>query len=162
MPKTEEIKIKYKVFNRSDKINTTDELLLKNAENAVKNAYAPYSDFHVGAAVRLKNGKIVTGNNQENAAYSSGLCAERVAVFSAVSQFPTIPISAIAICAAKGKQKPTVPVPPCGACRQVLLEYEEYFKSPIKVLIRNGKTKKIIVIDSVADLLPFKFNKSFL
>lgn len=162
MPKSAEIKIKYEIFTREDKIGKSDELLLMEAHKAIKGAYAPYSEFHVGAAVRLKNGEIICGNNQENAAYPSGLCAERVAVFSAVSQHPNIPIEAIAITASKGKKKSTIPVPPCGACRQVLLEYEEKYKSPIKVIIRKGASGETVVINSISDLLPFKFDKSFL
>ncbi|TND02598.1 MAG: cdd [Bacteroidetes bacterium] len=104
--------------------------LLAEARKAAEKAYAPYSEFHVGAALLLENGTVVTGNNQENAAYPSGLCAERVAVFAAGAQFPDIPAQAIAISCKTPHFSIDTPLSPCGACRQVLAEYESRHKQP--------------------------------
>src|ERR1035437_1956912 len=110
------------VFDNEKQIPTEDLKLLKEAEKAMHNAYAPYSEFIVGAAVLLENGKLVTGNNQENAAYPSGICAERVAIFYACAQYPKVAVKTIAIiCDTKTNE----PVTPCGACRQVIAEYEQ-------------------------------------
>jgi cytidine deaminase len=132
--------------------------LIKNAREATNNAYAPYSKFNVGASVLLNNGKVFTGSNQENAAYPSGLCAERVAMFYANSTYPTIPVKAIAICASNSNGLLKTPVPPCGACRQVLLETELRFDSPIEVLL-IGK-ESIQIIKNTSQLLPLNFKKS--
>lgn len=118
------------------------------------NAYAPYSNFHVGVALLLANGKIVTGNNQENIAYPSGLCAERVALFYAGAAYPDVAIRTIMIVAGtNGKLKDHIS--PCGACRQVMLETEQRYKSPIRVIL-CGK-KKIYAFSSTSDLLPLSF-----
>ncbi len=104
-----------------------DKLLLEKAEEAVHKAYAPYSEFKVGAALRLANGAVIQGNNQENAAYPSGLCAERVALFYASAQFPSIAVEAIAITVNSPNGLLETPIPPCGACRQVMAETETVF-----------------------------------
>jgi cytidine deaminase len=135
--------------------------LLERASEASKNAYAPYSNFNVGAAVELEDGTIVTGNNQENAAYPSGLCAERVAIFSAAAQHSGKKMKAIAITAFSGKVKVTSPIAPCGACRQVIAEYEKRYQSPIRLILK-GEEGGVITIDSASSLLPLIFDRSSL
>ncbi|CAN5852834.1 cytidine deaminase [soil metagenome] len=134
--------------------------LLQAARAASRNAYAPYSKFNVGAALRLENGVVVTGNNQENAAYPSGLCAERVAIFSAGANYPDVAVDAIAICCmtenATGK-----PFSPCGACRQVLGEYESRAGKPMQIIL-GGLKGITYVIGSVKDILPLSFEGDFL
>ena len=148
-------------YQASDELtNDAQELLLKAIEARDK-AYAPYSQFSVGAAVRLDNKEIVTGNNQENAAYPSGMCAERVAVWSALSQFPGVRIKQIFISARSNKKKVNRPVSPCGSCRQTLAEYEIRQKAPIEVFF-TGETGVILKADSVRDLLPFMFDNTLL
>ncbi len=135
--------------------------LLELAETARNDAYAPYSKFQVGAAVLLENGKIVIGNNQENASYPSGLCAERVAVFQAGAKYPGVPITSIAISAASKEHQLQVPAAPCGNCRQSIIEYEQRFKSPISIFMR-AENGPIYSCDSMADILPLAFGNSFL
>ncbi|MDR1402492.1 MAG: cytidine deaminase [Tannerellaceae bacterium] len=131
--------------------------LIESAIDATANAYAPYSRFNVGAAVLLKNGKIMAGSNQENAAYPSGLCAERVALFSANAQYPDSAVLALAIAAVtNGKQVDMIT--PCGACRQVLLEVEKRYRSPVKILLCGRK--QIYMAESAASLLPLCFDGS--
>ena len=132
--------------------------LLEAAIEAQSRAYAPYSEFTVGAAILLQNHNIVTGNNQENAAYPSGLCAERVSVFSAISQFPNQNISAIAIYGGNNKFPLTTPISPCGACRQSLLEYEIRQSKPIEVILA-GNNSSIYILSSVKHLLPLYFEE---
>jgi cytidine deaminase len=131
--------------------------LVQSALSAACDAYAPYSKFHVGAAVWLDNGVIVTGNNQENAAYPSGLCAERVALFYAGAKYPDVAVRAIAI-AARTEGKQADMITPCGACRQVLLETENRYGRPVKVLL-CGSTQVYMVPDA-ASLLPLSFSGS--
>jgi cytidine deaminase len=133
-----------------------EQMLVKLAAEAEERAYAVYSGFRVGAAVLLDSGEIVTGNNQENVAYPSGLCAERVALFSAMSRFPQAGIQTIAVTVDAERFQMVEPVPPCGACRQVMAEYEIRQQSPIKVLLA-GKNGKVICIRCIVDLLPFMF-----
>ena len=129
--------------------------LLDAAVSAARRAYAPYSQFHVGAAVLLKDGTVVEGNNQENIAYPSGLCAERVALFTAGASFPEQPVETIAIVAMKdGVVLPAIA--PCGACRQVMLETEQRYGQPIRILL-CGKDETIRIA-SASDLLPFSFS----
>ena len=151
-----EITTGYIVYESVDELPDAEKKLLNTAKTIVQNAYAPYSEFHVGAAVLLENGMVVTGTNQENAAYPSGLCAERVAVFSASSQYPGIAIKALALSAHSSKVNVNSPVTPCGSCRQVIAEYENLYKSPVK-LILSGEIGKIFVFESVESLLPFSF-----
>jgi len=138
-----------------------DADLLRIAYVAAANAYAPYSHFRVGAAILLKSGHIVSGNNQENAVYPSGMCAERVALFYAGSQFPKTPIAKIAITAIGSENEVIMPVPPCGNCRQALLEYEMRYGEPIEVIMA-GEKGDVFIVKSVADLLPLSFNSGFL
>ena len=136
---------------------TADEQeLAEAAREATRRSYAPYSRFHVGSAVLLANGTIVTGSNQENAAYPSGLCAERTALFYANSQYPDVAVKmlAIAACEADGKMRPT-PIPPCGACRQVMVETEKRFNQPIRILLCG--TEEVYVAESSSCLLPLSF-----
>jgi cytidine deaminase len=154
--------MKHRVFNtRLEEYDLMDELsdarivLVKKAMEAAADAYAPYSDFRVGVAVRLQNGEIITGNNQENAAYPSGLCAERVALFYAGSRFPAAAAECMAIAALRGGTFLEEPVSPCGACRQVLLESEARGGRPLEVILFG--TRKIIVFRQSADLLPLPF-----
>ena len=135
--------------------------LIDAAKQATSNAYAPYSHFHVGAALLLENGKIITGNNQENAAYPSGLCAERTAVFYANAQFPDQKIEAIAVAAFYNGEFTSDLVSPCGSCRQVLLEVESRFNSPVKVMLYN-KANEVYVAESMSSLMPLSFTKKAL
>ncbi len=136
----------------------SDKKLMLEAQSAAETAYAPYSKFHVGAAVLLENGIIVKGNNQENAAYPSGLCAERVALFAAGANYPGVKIVTIAIhaFAEKNKQHPQA-VGPCGACRQVMAEYEHRYHQPMR-LIMQAENGKYIISHRISHLLPFMFN----
>lgn len=138
----------------------TEKKLIEAAKKATEKAYAPYSGFSVGAALLLENGEIVSGNNQENAAYPSGLCAERTTVFYANANFPEEKVIAIAIAANhKGSFTEDV-ITPCGACRQVLLETENRFQSPMKVLMYSEKG--VYVMESIRDLLPLSFGDEML
>lgn len=142
-----------------NEVSDEEQPLVRAALKATEHSYAPYSKFHVGAAVLLADGTIVTGSNQENAAYPSGLCAERVALFHAGHQYPDIPVVALAIAAATGG-KQVESISPCGACRQVLLETEQRYGRPVKVLLCG--TKEVMVAESTASLLPLCFGKESL
>lgn len=124
------------------------------AVQAATQAYAPYSHFQVGAAALLADGTVVTGSNQENAAYPSGLCAERVALFQANHRFPDIPVTVLAIAAVLGGQQ-VERITPCGTCRQVLLEAEQRYKQPIEILLCGTQT--VWVVESAEALLPLCF-----
>jgi cytidine deaminase len=137
-----------------------EKKLIEAAKSATFNAYAPYSNFKVGAAVLLGNGEIIVGNNQENAAYPSGLCAERTAVFFTNANFPNEKVEMIAIAAYYNGTFTKEVVGPCGACRQVLLEVENRFGSPMKVLMYSDES--IYIVDSVKDLLPLSFGEEML
>lgn len=149
------------VYESSRELEDQDQILLKEAVIARKKAYSPYSKFNVGAAVLLKNGEIVTGNNQENACYPSGLCAERVAIFYASSKFPGIAIQSIAISATSKNFVVNKPAAPCGNCRQSVSEYEIKQNSPISIIM-SGETGEILKCSSVSDILPLAFNSTFL
>ena len=134
--------------------------LIDVAKRQVQNSYADYSHFHVGAAVRLANGEIIGGSNQENAAYPSGLCAERTALFYAQAKYPDVPVKALAIAAWTNGEYTDQPVSPCGSCRQVMLEIEHRMKTPMAVYL-YGK-KAVYVIRTADELLPFSFVKESL
>lgn len=151
------VAFKITVYENLSDLEPIDRGLMERAVAAKSKAYAPYSKFKVGAAVLLENGEIVTGNNQENASYPSGLCAERVAAFHAKAQFPEVPIVAIAISASTEDQ----PAAPCGNCRQAIAEYEQNQKTPIRILLR-GTNGPVYQCKSMADLLPLSFNSSYL
>lgn len=156
-----ELKTEIAVFESIEELPKLSKTLMDKAFEAKETAYAPYSKFKVGAALLLENGSIITGNNQENAAYPSGICAERVAVWKASSDFPDEKIIALAITASSSSQLTEEPVAPCGACRQSLFEYEIKQKDKIEVYFM-GEIGKVIKTDSVLDLLPIAFDKSFL
>jgi len=143
-------------YKNETELNQEDQKVLEASLKAAKNAYAPYSGFFVGAAVLLENGEIVTGTNQENAAYPSGLCAERVAIFYANSKYPDVALKTIAICAYHNGQFTKSPTPPCGSCRQVMIEAETRFEKPIKVIMYGQD--KILVVDNIKSLLPIAFS----
>ena len=159
--KKQKIEITLEVFEAISELPKAIQELMDKAQQARENAYAPYSLFRVGAALRLSSGEIVAGNNQENAAFPSGLCAERVAVFNAGANFPNENISAIAISSRSENKKITEAIGPCGACRQSLAEYEQKQKSPIAVYFM-GETGKIVKVASVMDLLPLEFDAKYL
>ena len=141
-----------------DELNEADRSLMKTAMEATARSYAPYSHFSVGAAALLNNGTIVTGTNQENAAYPSGLCAERTTLFYANSQYPDQAVETLATAARNERDFLDDPIPPCGACRQVMLETEKRFKQPMRILL-FGK-KGIYEMKSVGALLPLSFDAS--
>lgn len=152
---------KFTEFESAEQLDPRDRLLWEKAREARDRAYAPYSEFKVGAALLLENNEIVTGNNQENAAYPSSMCAERVAAWSALSLFPGLKILKIFI-AARSENKPiNRPVSPCGSCRQTLAEYEIKQEQPIEIFF-TGDTGIIMKADSVRDLLPFMFDNTLL
>ena len=141
-----------------DELNDTDRALLDDAVEATRRSYAPYSHFSVGAAALLANGVVVTGTNQENAAYPSGLCAERTTLFYANSQYPDQAVVTLAIAARTEKDFIDTPIPPCGACRQVILETEKRYKQPIRILLYGKKC--IYEVQSIGHLLPLSFDAS--
>ena len=149
------------IFESLQELSVADRELMKEAIKAREHAYSPYSKFNVGAALLLENGEVVTGSNQENASYPSGLCAERVAIFYASSKFPEVPIKAIAISAASQNYVVDKPAAPCGNCRQAISEYEIKQQSPIPIIM-SGETGEILKCQSVSDILPLAFNSSFL
>ncbi len=151
----------YEVYDNPNELNAQDAELLQYAHKAAQNAYAPYSRFHVGAAVRLANGKIVSGNNIENAAYPSGLCAERVTLFSAQAQYPGVAIEAIAVTAHSEKTLVDEPIAPCGACRQVMVEVEKVSQCKLRILCQ-GETGPVMAFDGIETLMPFIFVDKFL
>lgn len=149
------IEISFKEYDSADELEVRDRELLDAAVSALAGSYAPYSKFNVGAAVRLGNDLIVKGANQENSAYPSGLCAERTAMFSAASRYPDQPIVAIALVAAQNGVLQPAPTYPCGACRQVMAQYQQKAGMPMHIIVGSGKT--VQVFDGVESLLPFIF-----
>ena len=154
--KEKRIEISYKVCAINE-LDAQEKSLMEAAIEATRRSYAPYSHFHVGAAALLENDVIVTGSNQENVAYPSGLCAERTALFYANSQYPDMAIKTLAIAACNENGTPSANIiSPCGACRQVMLETENRFGKPIRILLYGPK--EVYVIESVACLLPLAFS----
>jgi len=149
------------VYNNLEELSKQDANLMQKAILARKDAYAPYSGFKVGAALLLANNEVVIGSNQENASYPAGLCAERVAIFSAGANFPGISVVSIAITAKSSNHLVDKPVAPCGSCRQVIAEYEFKQKKPIELLLM-GESGEVIKCSSLADILPLGFNSSYL
>jgi len=147
-------------YDSLQELNEDEQILINKSKEVVKNAYAPYSKFNVGAAVLLENGEIITGTNQENAAYPSGLCAERVAIFYANSKYPNVAIKSIAVTAFTNNKYIENPLPPCGSCRQVIVESETRFNKPIKIYLVSSK--KITVVEDAKNLLPLNFDDHFL
>ncbi len=144
-----------------DECTEIEKNLIDAAKHATSNAYAPYSHFHVGAALLLENGEIITGNNQENAAFPSGLCAERTAVFYANSQYPDQKIVAMAVAAFYNGEFTEDLISPCGSCRQVLLEVESRYNSPVKILLYNRKNE-VYCAESMSSLMPLSFTSKAL
>ncbi|WP_411272822.1 cytidine deaminase [Daejeonella sp.] len=151
--------ITFEEYSSFDELNTTDQELCNEAIKAMSTSHSPYSNFRVGTALRLESGKIVFGSNQENVAYPSGLCAERVALFTVGSTYPNERIISMAITAQTDKFQITEPVTSCGACLQVMAEYEKKQSYPIEVLFycQNGS---IIKTKGIKSLLPFAFAES--
>lgn len=148
--------IKIEEYDHISEMDTQDQELLKKAWDACDTAYAPYSKFNVGAAVLLENGEIVSGNNQENAAYPSGLCAERVAMYYASAHYPGVAMKAIAVAVKSEVVKLSEPASPCGSCRQVMAEYENLHNTKLKVILGSPHTK-IQVMRGIDSLLPLSF-----
>ena len=148
-------------YDSLDELPKDIQNLMNQAVEIRKKAYAPYSQFRVGAALLLDNGKVVLGSNQENAAYPSGLCAERVAIFHAGSIYPEAKILKIAITAASDTNQTKAPIPPCGSCRQSIAEYEIKQDTPIEIYFM-GEIGSIYQSASLKNLLPFMFDKKFL
>jgi cytidine deaminase len=155
------ITTQFSSYDSIDELSNDIQELMREAVVVRKNAYAPYSQFRVGAALLLDNGKVILGSNQENAAYPSGLCAERVAIFQAGAVYPNAKILKMAITAASDTNKTTSPIPPCGSCRQSIAEYEIRQETPIEIYFM-GEEGAVYKSDSLKNLLPFMFDKKFL
>lgn len=153
--KQQALQIQFSEYERLEELSEIQATLVQRAIEAAGNAYAPYSKYHVGAALLLGNGAIITGNNQENGAYPSGLCAERVAIFYAGSQYPGIPATSMAIVAMQGGKLQEEPVTPCGGCRQVLCEQESRGREALQLILYGSR--RILVIQRASDLLPLPF-----
>lgn len=146
----------------SSELTPSDAALVRQAQEAAVGSYAPYSHFHVGAALRLADGTVVKGCNQENAAFPSGLCAERTALFAAGAQHPDEAVVALAIAACDDEGVFTAqPVSPCGACRQVMLETEQRYGTPMRILL-YGADSTLVIEGGAKELLPLTFDGSFL
>ena len=156
-----EIKSSALLYADLSELPKADKLLMNRAIEARKTAYAPYSKSSVGAALLLANDEIVLGNNQENAAYPSGMCAERVAIWKAGSDFPGIKILKLAISASSSISKVDKPIGPCGGCRQTLSEYEINQKEPMEIIFM-GEVGEVVKTNSLLSLLPFSFDSSYL
>jgi len=158
-----EIKIEstFIVFDNLDELPQEISFLMQKAMEVRQKAYVPYSNFSVGAAILLDNNEIITGNNQENAAYPSGLCAERTAIFYAGAQYPNTKIIRMAITAGSKIKQTLIPIPPCGACRQAISEYEVKQDAPIEIYFM-GETGKVVKSNSLANLLPLIFDRTVL
>lgn len=156
-----EIKINYAYYESIADCSADDQILLQACKDALIDSYSPYSNFKVGSAVLLANGKIVKGSNQENVAYPMCECAERVAMYNAWHQYPKVSFMKIAVTTYSNIKSDTPPAPPCGACRQVIFEYEERFEKAIEILLLS-QSGKIIKFKSARDLLPLAFGKDFL
>ncbi|MDW5290461.1 cytidine deaminase [Formosa sp. PL04] len=159
--KTIKTEAHFEVYEDVNELPKDVSELMTHAVKARLRAYAPYSNFLVGAAILLDNGEIVTGNNQENASYPSGLCAERTAIYYAGSQFPDAKIVRMALIAGSIKNKTTSPIPPCGACRQAIAEYEVKQDCPIDIYFM-GEFGEVMRSKSLSNLLPFVFEKTVL
>ena len=151
-----QINIELEVFDKLEELSAIEQSLVIKAKAIAKKAYAPYSKFNVGAALLLDNGEIISGNNQENAAYPSGICAERTAIFYANAQYPNQAVKALAVAVFRNGEYAEQPVTPCGSCRQVILETENRYNSPIRVIMTGEK--QIYVANSIKYLLPLSFD----
>ena len=156
-----EIKINFEVIPSYEKLNDIEKILFDKAKTIREQAYAPYSNFLVGCAVLLENGEIITGSNQENAAYPSGLCAERTTIFWTSANYPDVKIKKLFVIGAPKDAISSTPIPPCGACRQSILEYESKQKDEIEIYFAS-LDGEIYKTKSIRDLLPFSFDSSYL
>lgn len=157
-----EFKINYQYFSNINELPDIDKILFDKAKEARKQAYAPYSKFLVGCAILLENEQIVTGNNQENAAYPSGLCAERTAIYWTSANFPDVKIIKLFVVGgSEFKNESKNVIPPCGACRQSILEYESKQSSEIEIYFAS-LSGEVCKTNSIKDLLPFSFDKNYL
>ena len=156
MTKSKELVFQYKGYESVNELPAEYRELTHKAKEALANSYSPYSEFAVGAAVLLDNNEIVLGSNQENGAYPSGLCAERVALFYAGSKYPGVPVKAMAVTASFKENPIAEPVSPCGACRQVMIETQNIGRKPYTTIM-VGKNK-VVVVEDAKFLLPFNFS----
>jgi len=157
--KEKKIEFDYEVYDDFSELQEEDAWLLNEARAVTEQAYAPYSNFHVGAVAMMANGQVVAGTNQENASYPVGICAERVLLGTVATLHPNIPVKSIAISFNSEEVKSDHPISPCGMCRQALLEYETRMKGPIR-LILGGMEGKIYIIKTASLLLPFAFTSN--
>jgi len=156
MSQSKEFVVKYSEFQSEGELSSSEVELVRRAKQVLTTSYSPYSHFRVGAAVLLENGEIISGSNQENGAYPSGLCAERVALFYAGAKYPKVPVVSIAIVASYMDEIVQTPISPCGACRQVMIEYRNIGAKPYSVImVGHGK---IVKVEDVRFLLPFSFS----
>ncbi len=156
--KIRNINIQIEEYDSAESLKQPEAQLLEHAQEAIAGSYAPYSEFRVGAAVLLENGEVIKGSNQENAAYPSGLCAERVAIFHAKSKYPGLKVKSIAITAASDNFITKSPVTPCGACRQVMAETENRQNEKIRIIMK-GQEGIVQAVNGIENLLPFMFNE---
>ncbi|MDG1661696.1 MAG: cytidine deaminase [Winogradskyella sp.] len=158
-----EVKIEttLQVYDSISNLPEDVQQLMNSAIEARKHAYSPYSKFDVGAAVLLDNGKVISGSNQENASYPSGLCAERTAIYYAGATYPKAKMLKMALTASSQNQQTLKPIPPCGACRQAIAEYEIKQDNPIEIYFMGVKGK-VVKSKSLANLLPLVFESSVL
>lgn len=157
--KKEDYHFSYEVYDSIADLNGQDAWLVNEAREVTSAAYAPYSNFNVGAVAKLANGEIVAGTNQENASYPVGICAERVLLASAASLYPGIAIDTIAISYDNTRGASSHPISPCGMCRQSLVEYEERVKQPIRLLL-SGLDGAVIAVEKAGLLLPLSFGSA--
>ena len=156
--KIKKINISYEEYENAEELSSSDSELIDEATTALEGSYAPYSGFHVGSALLLENGDVVKGSNQENAAYPSGLCAERVALFHANSEHPDKAIVSLAITVKADHFKSNGPIAPCGACRQVIAEIEERQNKKIRIIMK-GENGNVRIVDGIENLLPLMFHE---
>lgn len=156
-----EFKITFEAISNYDALDETEKKLFDAAQKVRQTAYAAYSHFHVGCAILLENGEIITGSNQENAAYPSGLCAERTTIFWTSANFPEVKIKKLFVIGAPKDAVSSTPIPPCGACRQSILEYESKQIEAIEIYFAS-LDGEIYKTKSIRDLLPFSFDSSYL
>jgi len=152
------LEIHYAILKKGELFDE-DKLLIDKAKKVSEGAYSPYSAFRVGAAVLLDNGEIVTANNQENAAYPEGMCAERIALFYAMAQYPSQKIKSLAVYGDPQNVEYTHFITPCGGCRQVMLECEQRGKEKIKILLGNAHNIEVLKMEGIENLLPFPFSE---
>ena len=154
--KEEIYQFRYKIYESPSELNGDDQVLLKAAQEAASLAYAPYSEFHVGAAAKLVNGEIIKGGNQENASFPAGLCAEGVVMAIAAARFPRVAMDTLAISFYSSRTESDHPISPCGICRQSLEEFKSKTGSPVRLLMA-GMSGKVFEVNDATELLPLAF-----